>query len=445
MRWAAVAALVVAFGVLATGAVGAVGHSDLAGESPDAAADANTDSYVFEQGEVCEPIEPLESGETVEEFYDYRDHQTHPEGVERSYSSYGTTHLQADDTSVLFLHDGSDGLSLVMVHGRLDGDGDDTYATLDVVGLPADAEWVVRNDAYDSEENLDEFHRGDGWANASWIQRGDRTGGGAIQGGLDARFAVTVHPAFNDEAAITPENHDHPDPDFYSEGEVEAWDVLSGSADEPDRTTLPSLSNPVTIRTGTCEDPSRTYDRTDDGITVDVTGADPDDRIDVQPTAGTADGIQFERVELSGVDGDGSFEFESALPEGLPSSPDGTDSLSSLVTDGDAQEVPATVTFSVTQEFLDEHGLDPESIGLYEADDEGWSQAETTVSDESDTGYRFTAEVSSLEALVVAGETGSAADESGPFGELSLSVPAVGVTVGVLVVTGALWMLLARR
>ncbi|KYH24081.1 hypothetical protein HAPAU_41600 [Halalkalicoccus paucihalophilus] len=413
-------------------------------EQQDSAAIQDTDSYIFEQGDVCQPIEPLESGETIEEFYDYRDHQTHPEGVERSYSSYGTTHLQEDDTSILFLHEGPNGLSLVMVHGRLGGDGDENYVTFDLIGLPNQADWVVRNDSYTSEENVDEFHRGDGWASASWLQRGDRTGGGAIQGGFDGEFAVTIQPAFNDEATVTPENHGHPDPDFYDEGEMEAWHVLSGSADDPDRMTLSSLEEPVTIRTGTCEAPSIVYDRSDDGITVDVVDAEPDDRVSLQPTTGTNDAIQFEQIEITGVDGDFSLNFENEPPERVPSSPDGTDSLSYLLMNGEpAQDIQTSVTFSIDRELLEEQDLEPKSIALYEAADGEWVQSETTVSNESDTGYQFIAEVSSLEAVTVAEQQGDTDDDDGPE---VLSLPVVGgITLGALPVIIVLWVLRNRR
>ncbi|ADD05849.1 uncharacterized protein Nmag_2285 [Natrialba magadii ATCC 43099] len=398
------AILLVAVGLVAVAGVAGAGqlpvdssHHSSSVSPPDA------ETYVVEQGEFCQPIEPLESGETIEAFYDYRDHETHPETDDNLYSSYGTTHLQEDDTSVLFLHEGPNGVSLVMIHGQLDGNGDPTYATFDLAGLPDDSEWVVRNDAYDDVTNLDEFHRGDGWASATWLQRGDRTGGGAIQGGLDDEFAVTVHPAFNHEATVNHENHDHPDPDFYTPGTVDAWDVLSSDADNPERTALPSLEEPVTIRTGTCADASITYDRTATGIAADVTDADPADTVTLHPTTGTADAIRFDQITVSDIDGDVSLTFANAPPDMDPSSPVDADPLSQLtLRDDPVQGAQATVTFSVDRAYLEAQGLEPESIALFEVADGEWEQSETRVSDETATAYQFTAEIDTLQAVTVA-------------------------------------------
>ncbi|WIV67505.1 hypothetical protein [Natrialbaceae archaeon AArc-T1-2] len=419
------------------------GDSQTQAQTQTHANETDADGYVFEQGSVCQPIEPLESGDPIDEFYDYRDHETHPEDGERLYSSYGTTHLQEDDTSILFLHDGPDGLSLVMVHGQLDGNGDPNYMTFDIVGLPGQAEWVVRNDAYTSETNRDEFHRGDGWANASWIQRGDRTGGGAIQGGLDGEFAVTVQPAFNDDATLTHENHGHPNPDFYGEGEVESWDVLSGSADEPDRTTLPSLEEPVTIRTGTCDDPSITYDRTDDAITASIGAATPDDSVAVQPTTGSTDGVEFERLEVTDVDGDASVTVENSSPEPIPESPENNASIANLAVTGD-HDASATVTFSVDGDVLEDADLEPEEVALYERDGNGddWSELETTVHDDGDT-YRFSADGASLTDVAVAqaqpasddsdGDSGTSGSE--PSEQRANPIPGFGILVVVAAVS----------
>ncbi|MFC6728924.1 hypothetical protein ACFQDG_09760, partial [Natronoarchaeum mannanilyticum] len=113
-----------------------------------------TTSYVVEQNGVCRPIEPFGSGGTVASFYDYRSNVTTGLDSQPGRSSYGTESFQSANGSVLFLHEGSDGLSLGVVHGQINGSDDDGQttgsggrATMEFVGLPADAEWAVRDDA----------------------------------------------------------------------------------------------------------------------------------------------------------------------------------------------------------------------------------------------------------------------------------------------------------
>ncbi|SFB92694.1 hypothetical protein SAMN05444422_10380 [Halobiforma haloterrestris] len=377
-------------------------------------AQLSADSYVVEQGDACRQIEPLSTAESVESFYDYRNHETHPEGVDRMYSSYGTEHLQENNASILFLHEGTDGISLVMVHDRVDGNTTGGVATFDIVGLPHESEWVVKNDDYDGESNMDEFDRGDGWAGASWIWTESRTAGGAIQGGLNEPFAVTIHPAFNEDAEYY-ENEDLYSPDWHEDGEIEEWHVLSGDADDPERAAFSSLEEPVTIRTGTCDDPSVSYDRTDDGISAAIEGASPDDVVRLQPTNGTGDAVRFDHVDVTGLEGDGTVTFESREPDDLPASPPDRESLGSLAGSASGNvNLTATVTVSVQADALEERGLDPDRVALYEADGDGWSEADTALTAETGTTYRYTAEVSSLEGLTVA-ETGEAPATDGGY------------------------------
>ena len=414
---------------------GVGGFVQLSGANTDATASTPTDSYVVEQGDSCYPIEPLSTNGTVESFYDYRNHETHPEDVDRMYSSYGTEHLQEDDTSLLFLHEGTDGLSLVMVHDQVDGDTEGGAVTFDIAGLPSEAEWVVQDDLYDGESNMATWGSGDGWASASWIWAEARTDGGAIQGGLNDEFAVTIQPAFNEEAEHY-DNEDLYDPEFHGDGEIEDWEVLSGDADDPDRTELPSLEEPVTIRTGTCDTPSVSYDRTDDGTTANIQGASADDQIALQPTAGTDANVTFETVELAGVEDSGSITFEDRQPDGLPDAPDDVESLSYLTMTGEStQDTSATITFSVEAEYLEQQGLSPEDITLYEADDGDWVESETEVTSESGSAYQFTAEVSSLEGVTVTQE---------PASESAIPGFEAGIAAAVIALLAALWAVRGR-
>ncbi len=200
------------------------------------------DGYAVVQGDRCVPIEPLGDGErTAEEFYDYRHPETDPSAY--TYSSHGTTHLQEDDTSILFLHEGSDGLSLFIVHDRLDGDTEGGAATFQIDNLPETGEWVVEDDNYSDELDTrqhEEWEHGDDWSRITWVWSEERTDGGAFNGGLDDEFAVEVTPAFNDNA----------DYRVY-DGEVDDWQVLSGSEQDPERTSL-EMDEPIELQSGAC-------------------------------------------------------------------------------------------------------------------------------------------------------------------------------------------------
>ncbi len=438
MKTTSLTVVAIAFLLVIGGIAGVVQPS---GANTDTTSPPPADSYVVEQGDFCQPIEPVSTSGTVESFYDYRNHETHSEDVDRNYSSYGTSHLQEDNTSILFLHEGTDGMSLVMVHDQIDGETEGGVATFDIVGLPTEAEWVVQDDLYDGESNMVEWGSGDNWASASWIWEAARTDGGAIRGGLNGEFALTIHPAFNEDAELY-DDDDLYDPEFFGDGEIEDWEVLSGDSEDPDRTTLSSLEEPVTLRTGTCDDPSVTYNQTDDGVAVDFNGTTPDDRISLESSAGTTDGVTFEGVEIHEIGDTDSITFENRQPADLPASPADVESLSHLTTTGDSiQDLSATVTFSVEAETLEESGIDPEHVALYEADGDDWVESNTTVSDDSSTAYQFTAEVSSLEGLTVAQQQDVPASES----ESSIPGFEAGAAIAAIMLLAALWAIRSRN
>ena len=101
---------------------------------------SDEDTYVVTQGDEEFEISPVGDGsQTAAEFYDYRTPETH-EYPDYLYSSYGTTEYQEDDTSILMLHEGSDGLSLVLVHDRVDGDTRGGSLTMQIDGLPEEVD-----------------------------------------------------------------------------------------------------------------------------------------------------------------------------------------------------------------------------------------------------------------------------------------------------------------
>ncbi|USZ68512.1 PKD domain-containing protein [Halorussus salilacus] len=199
-------------------------------------ASAAENSFVVEQGDRCIEVSPLQGDETAEEFYDYRN----PENSdEYTYSSYMPDHLTEDDESRLFLYEGSDGVSLVMVHNERGGSGDGHAVTFEFGGLPSGGEWAVVDDDYSDPD--DEYSRD----RIDWTLRNDRTDGGAFRGLDSEGTEITVTPSFNEDAALYEE--------FDRTGTMDAWRFLSGDLGNPDAERL-DMSRPVTIRTGHCTD-----------------------------------------------------------------------------------------------------------------------------------------------------------------------------------------------
>ena len=180
--------------------------------------DVSGRTFVVEQGDREFVVTALNTSERIESFYGYGEAE-----------SDITTALERSDTSRLFLHDGPEGISLVLVHDK-PRDGSGAAVTFEFVGLPIDrGSWVVRDDPGD-------FARGS-ITEPDWTWNNDNTDGGAFRGGLDARFELTVRPAFNDAADAFP----------LTPGEITRWQVLSGSAADPATFDL-ALDEPVTIR-----------------------------------------------------------------------------------------------------------------------------------------------------------------------------------------------------
>jgi len=359
---------------------------------PTAVADHHeTASYVVEQNGVCRPIEPFDSGGSVASFYDYRSNGTTSFDPRPGRSSYGTESFQSANGSVLFLHEGADGLSLGVVHGsvngsdddeRVNGSGEGGRTSMEFVGLPDGSEWAVRDDAAGRTDN---FTRGPGWARGVWSWRAGRTDGGAINGGLDGRFAVTIDPGVGVDRG------------------VESLAVASNDDLSANRTSLPSLDAPITIRTGTCDGASVSYDRTDDGIEASVDGARADHPVALTPPAGPSDDVTFERVSVEGASGSFAIGFGGTDSGVSPQGVDGDDPLAALSIAGDPLENGAngTVTFSVSKDAFDPSARDDTAVVLYERAGE-WRPTATELVEETSDAYRFRANVSSLSGFVVA-------------------------------------------
>ncbi|QSG03010.1 CARDB domain-containing protein [Natranaeroarchaeum sulfidigenes] len=257
--------------------------------------DADDDTYVVTQGDEEFEITPVGDGtQTAEEFYDYRTPETH-DYPDYLYSSYGTTEYQKDDASILMLHEGSDGLSLVLVHDKVDGDTRGGSLTMQIDGLPEDGEWVVEDDAYSESHYggpLDTFDHDDTSSRITWIWTEGRTDGGAFNGGLDdGDWEITIEPYFNEEA-----DYRYEDPEGY-DGQLDDWKLISGAGDSHTSTSLPSLDEPITITPGGVPELSVS------SLTAFPSTAEPGETVEISTTVtnvGNADG-EFE-VEFTGED-----------------------------------------------------------------------------------------------------------------------------------------------
>ncbi|MFB9804459.1 hypothetical protein ACFFQF_02840 [Haladaptatus pallidirubidus] len=219
--------------------------------SAGAAQQDGNSQFAIEQDGNCIPIKPLSmSGLPIEEFYDYRTPDTDP--MSYKYASFGTESLQRDDTSLLFLYDGPKGLSLVMIHDKLDSDGGGAVS-FRITNLPVQGKFVVKDDEYDGSTNRDTFdyskHRdwnGKETANATihWTWQGGRSDG-AVYRGLGNDFEFTIHPQFNEQALLSDEGGEY-------SGEVNKWEVLSGDPNNPTRTKL-KMNKEVKITSSSCD------------------------------------------------------------------------------------------------------------------------------------------------------------------------------------------------
>ena len=250
------------------GAAGGLGFLAGRGGAQD---DRDERRFHVRQGDGCVPVTPLSGDQPVHAFYEY----TYPRGqfgglpgsTGTSYSSEGTVDLQRENTSVVFLYDGPEGLSLVFVHGRVDEEEEERPAaetttggtvSFEVRGLPEAGQWTVLDDYYtvDGEQaasNYDRYVRGERGDILHWAYRGGRTDGGAFRG-LGDDPDVRIHPAFNEAAGLY-EDHDF--------GTIEAWEVLSGDLGDPERVAL-ALDEPVRIAAGACPEGSDASEWSDD-------------------------------------------------------------------------------------------------------------------------------------------------------------------------------------
>lgn len=213
------------------------------------------------QGSDCYEITAHGNGTTsVEDFYDYR-RPSNTDPPVYTYSSHGTRDLQANQVSNLFVYNGTEGYSLVMLHDKLDDGPYGSTVTFEISGLPADREWVVEDDAYEGRD--DNYDHGATNSTIDWMWAPDRTDGAAVRGlGGDDYEAVTIDPAFNEDASAWGDWS-------YSGGDhrIRDWRLLDadGSA------VSLAMDHPASVAEGGCDDDGATTTTTETTTTTTET------------------------------------------------------------------------------------------------------------------------------------------------------------------------------
>ena len=236
-----------------------------------AQSNASNATFIVQQGSQCTQVTPLGDGtRTVEDFYDY---QVLNETA--NYSSLGTVDIQEDQTSQVFVYDGSDGLSLVFLNDEI-GEPGGFVATAEISGLPADGDWVVEDDNYTDRDDVFEYT--DTGAHIEWNSNGERTDGAAFAGLDSPNYStVEVDIAFNDETDRYPFEEWSGQP---SDNEIQTWQVRSGDGS----TSQLDMSQPIQLSPGTCSGGVSTFTATPTPST-DAAGTTGTDVATSAPTA----------------------------------------------------------------------------------------------------------------------------------------------------------------
>ncbi|UPV76851.1 PKD domain-containing protein (plasmid) [Halorussus limi] len=254
--------LVSSFGAVATGPGAGSGTVDVgttdetAGNEDRTAGNAGTAGQTFHvvQGEECYEITALGDGNrTVSEFYGYRS------GAGTLYGSYGerSRAIQQNQVSHLFVYEGEQGLSLVMLHDELDSSRGGA-ASFSVSGLPADRVWAVEDDDYPNRD--DNFVHGETNSTLHWMWGDGRTDGAAVRGISGEFDAITVDAEWGENSWAY---RNRSNPWRFATDDVEEWHLRSGTGEE----FALDKGEPVTIRKGSCSgsDGSDGDDSPDDG------------------------------------------------------------------------------------------------------------------------------------------------------------------------------------
>ncbi|WP_137287825.1 PKD domain-containing protein [Halorussus salinisoli] len=283
------------FGTVSAGSGGTgVGDADrsAAGDAENAAGNTGTQTFHVVQGDECYEVTAVGSGEkTVSEFYDYRS------GPGTLYGSYGdgSQSIQENQVSHVFVYDGADGLSLVMLHDDLN-ESDGGAASFHVSGLPEDREWVVEDDDYPDRD--DNFVHGETESTVHWMWSDGRTDGAAVRG-LDGEFeAVTIDAEWGEDSWAY-RNRTNPWP--FATDDIDDWQLQSGDGTEFSL----DKSEPITVERGGCSESGGDDSDGDDSDSDDSESGDDseDEKSDATLSVSSANVTADESVtfEANGV------------------------------------------------------------------------------------------------------------------------------------------------
>lgn len=184
---------------------------------------ANRPVYYYRQGTDIHLVQPLEGTSNITDFYGYDFTDASPH-----------TGLEKADISQIFFYEGSDGVSLVLLHDTTDM----TAGAVDMrfEGFPSTGKWAIMDDLEccpddpDFDSDLDTLVTW-GWGTCC-------ADGGAFQGGLEDNFEITIHSAWDSDATKWRA------PSVPST--KTAWNFVTGSLSAPSRTSL-SKEEPLVI------------------------------------------------------------------------------------------------------------------------------------------------------------------------------------------------------
>lgn len=201
---------------------------------------SQTNEYAIEQGENCYELTPVTNeSQSIEAFYGYTGSSDGEQAIYSANTPIGLEDVN-NGTSSLFLYEGSDGLSLVVLHGGVNDTGGGA-ATMEFVGLPETGEWVVQDDPANLSIEVWNRNTSEGKA-VDWGWRDLWTDGGAFRGGLDDEFSIEISASFNEDAELEP----------VSPGNVTQWRAITVENNSLQAVTL-DMNRSVTIRTGGCQ------------------------------------------------------------------------------------------------------------------------------------------------------------------------------------------------
>ncbi|WP_135820217.1 CARDB domain-containing protein [Halostella litorea] len=351
----ALAATAVGVALAALPAAGAAGVPGAASAS-DVQTPPDADVYAVTQGGNCVEVTPFgDDARSVSDFYEYGLHT----GL---YSSQGTRELQSYDESQLLLYDGSEGGSVVFIHGAAGSETGGSVATVRMSGLPSGGEWAVRDDNYTNR--MDNFTHEGSTARADWWWERNRTDGGAFRGLERGAYGeITIEPAFNRDA---------PYATLDTSATIDDW--LLRSADG--RTVRLAMDRPVTIRPGRCDDASVQVARNDtERYDATVRNAPAADETTFDPSIASDRGAALDGVSVGHGDADWfRFGLNRTNATAAADAPLPADPLLTVAPEGPTADNAGDVAyaFSVARDRFEEVDRSVGDVALFQYRDGEW-------------------------------------------------------------------------